>query len=294
MSHEYISIESAESFSEALKYKASDLEFKTMESFQLYDFHLKSYLDEVNPDEVFQFIATPYIPQQVNEQIDFKDYVPYQLKLEKTGLFPEFYYHFKKSFSAVSTENRAYCSTSLDKFGTFYVGASQDIKGSIVKVENDFEQKFRQCLHPELLNEFSTWYLTRSCVETKFRDKLKETFDLMSYPERIKDLTWKAKNFDPLPLVEFLMAYEHSENSVWHHVLLAFTNDLQAEKRTQYLNTKAVEWKRVNIPLSRQIQGFVKELEEERDRLDDIKIYLGISLLTAVFFFFLLVVFFSQ
>ncbi|OBA19713.1 hypothetical protein METBIDRAFT_83818 [Metschnikowia bicuspidata var. bicuspidata NRRL YB-4993] len=242
----------------------SDTEIYPKESFQLYDFHLKSYLDDLSPDENFQFNARPCTQHLLNQEpFDFHQFVPYQLQLEKSGLFPEFYFHFRRAFAAMSIENRAYCSTSLEIFKSFFIGSAPDIQSSIVRVENDYELKFRKCLGPELLKEFSSWYLTRSCVETRFREKLRENVDLISYSHRVNELTSRARDYEVLPLVDFLMAYEHSESSIWHHVLIAFSNDTQSEKRIQYLNTKAVEWKNVDISLTRQIQGFVSDLREE-------------------------------
>lgn len=227
------------------------------------DLGTKSYEDEFCPEQSFRFNATPYVQQQTSEPFEYKDFVPYKLKLKKTGLFPEFYFHFKRAFSLLSTENRAYCSVDLDKFRSSYVGSQQDIESSVIRVENDFDQKFRQCLNPRLLKEFPTWTFTRACVETEFREKLREYKDYTSYPNRMNELMQRARLDDAVELIDLLMAYEHSESSIWQHVLLVFSKFYTSETQKQFFNSKVEFWQNQSGPVSRRVQGFVKELRDE-------------------------------
>lgn len=258
------------------------LEEDAIESFRMHDFSLKSYLDEFFPDQDYQLLAVPYVPpppeplapqpSQPSEPEVTIPYrhrpgilTPYQLKLENSALFPEFYLHFKRSFANISHENRAYCSVDLERFKSFYVGNKQDIISSVIRVEQDFDSKFKECLHPDLLNEFSAYVFNRVYVETKFRDAMKNNVDHSSYPRRMDELIGKARSSSKniTPLLDFLMAYEYPESAIWFQVLLVYSRYFNSGKRKRFLNMKAEAWQRENAPLLRKIQGFVKDLSDE-------------------------------
>ncbi|KAM9939073.1 hypothetical protein OXX80_001434 [Metschnikowia pulcherrima] len=260
-------------------------------SVQMDDLGTKSYEDEFCPEQSFRFNATPYVQQQTSEPFEYKDFVPYKLKLEKTGLFSEFYFHFKRAFSLLSTENRAYCSVDLEKLRSSYVGSQQDIESSVIRVENDFDQKFRQCLDPKLLKEFPTWTFTRACVETEFREKLREYKDYTSYPNRMNKLMQRARLDDAVELIDFLMAFEHSESSIWQHVLLVFSKFYLSETRKQFFNSKVEFWQNQSGPVSRRVQGFVKELRDEGIGMSQgDKIYVLIARIAVLLFIFGIIV----
>ncbi|KAM9937205.1 hypothetical protein OXX80_003254 [Metschnikowia pulcherrima] len=232
-------------------------------SFDMHDLSTKSYEDEFCPEQSFRFSATPQVQQQTSDPFEYENFVPYKLKLMETGLFPEFYFHFKRAFSLLSIENRAYCSVDLDKFRSSFVGSQQDTESSVVRVENDFDQKFRQCLDPKLLKEFPTWTFTRACVETEFREKMREHKDYTSYAYRINQLMRKAHLDDAVALIEFLMAFEHSESSIWQHMSLVFRKLHNSEKRKRVFNSKVDFWQNQSGPVSRRVQSFVNELRDE-------------------------------
>lgn len=250
------------------------LEEDAIESFRMHDFSLKSYMDEFFPDQDYQLVAFPSVapPEDESPRNNHIPYsmrpgilTPYQLELEESALFPEFYFHFKRSFADISQENRAYCSVDLERFKSFYVGSEQDINSSVVRVEQDFDSKFKECLHPDLLNDFSSSIFTRAYVETKFLDSMKKNTDHFSYPNRMDELIHRARvcNENIMPFLDFLMAYEYPESSIWFQVILVYSRYFGTEKGKKFLSTKLEAWQGENAPLLRKVQGFAKDMHDE-------------------------------
>lgn len=242
----------------SLETKSSPLTARDLEeTLPMYEIHPKTYhaldtgvqLDAATPTNIANSI-----------EFQFSDFVPYQLELDKCGLFPEFYFHFKRSFSNQSAENLAYCSRNLLEFTATYVGSEKDISSSVARVETDFDLKFRQCLHPELLNEFPGWTFTRNCVETQFREILEQRKDLASASIRLEKLNQQSRSeWQAGPLVDFLTAFGYSELSVWFHLVLVFGASAIDHPKNQESLKIAAQWQTEVGSLSRRTQAFVDQ-----------------------------------
>ncbi|GEQ71142.1 hypothetical protein JCM33374_g4823 [Metschnikowia sp. JCM 33374] len=235
----------------------------TVEPFRQFSFHRKAWSD-IGLGRTFQFKPAQYAPQQVIEPFNYKVYVPYQLELGKLNLFPEFYYLFKKAFAKASNENQAYSYFSLDKFSSFWVGTQEEVSVAVGLVENDFEQRFKKCLHPDLLDEYSTLQFNRKGVETTFRDAIIADIDELSTAERMNELITEARKGTVGPFIEFLMAYDHDEDYIWFMVSFVYSKNAQTTKQKKiFSDLKDKFRKATNLSLMRRVRDFVANLKSE-------------------------------
>lgn len=82
-----------------------------------------------------------------------------------------------------------------------------------MQIENDFELNFRQCLDPKVLVYFRNAMFTRDEVESTFQQNLQQYVDDISTAVRMSNLVTEAHKGDIISLVEFLMAYQHSDEN---------------------------------------------------------------------------------
>ncbi|KAM9923148.1 hypothetical protein OXX80_011654 [Metschnikowia pulcherrima] len=197
------------------------------------------------------------------EPCKHSDYVPYRLELDKSNCFPEFYFQFKRAFSRLSDEHKAYCLFDREKFQSCYIGTENEIISAVLKVESEFKRKFKHCLDPAFEQLYPTLSFDRKCVETEFREILEKDINYLPRFARMQSLSAKAHKGDFLPFMEYLMAYEYPEEMIWSQFVTIYYGQLSSDKQTLFLEKKIKFWMSANTPIQLQMKGFVKDLKAE-------------------------------
>ncbi|KAF8002825.1 hypothetical protein HF325_002070 [Metschnikowia pulcherrima] len=240
-----------------------DVTKNMVEPFRMFSFLLKSYVELENSNMQFQFNAAHIVLQQVIEPFKYSDYVPYRLELDKSNCFPEFYFRFKRAFSRLSDEHKAYCLFDRDKFQSCYIGTENEILSAVLKVESEFKKKFKHCLDPAFEQLYPTLSFDRKCVETEFKEILEKDINYLPRFARLQELSAKAHKGDFLPYMEYLMAYEYPEEMIWSQFVTIYYAHISNDKQTLFLEKKIKHWMSVKTPIQLQMKGFVKDLKAE-------------------------------
>ncbi|GEQ69251.1 hypothetical protein JCM33374_g2922 [Metschnikowia sp. JCM 33374] len=122
----------------------------------------------------------------------------------------------------------------------------------------------RKCLHPDLLDEYSTLQFNRKGVETTFRDAIIADIDELSTAERMNELITEARKGTVGPFIEFLMAYDHDEDYIWFMVSFVYSKNAQTTKQKKiFSDLKDKFRKATNLSLMRRVRDFVANLKSE-------------------------------
>ncbi|KAM9920419.1 hypothetical protein OXX59_007233 [Metschnikowia pulcherrima] len=202
----------------------------------------RSWLRKYRSSEKKPFSARPLPPCEGPNPFNFKDFVPYQLSMDNLGLFPEFYFYFVASFSKLSDENRAYCSFQQEKFVSLFSGEEEDINRAVYSVEQDFSEKFRSCLDPQVCDRFYAGTHSKAIVETTFKESIIPHIQPHTIAVRETTLASAASEGDLVPYVYFLMAYEHGHDYIWAMVAKCFARYAKNGEQIHFFNEAFSRW----------------------------------------------------
>ncbi|KAM9895432.1 hypothetical protein OXX79_008088, partial [Metschnikowia pulcherrima] len=233
-----------------------------VERFRKFSFRSETYPILGNEDFVYQFDAAEIAPPQINEHFEFTENMPFRLERNALSLFPEFYFHFKRLFSIQSHVNEAYCRYDPEVFRSLFSGTEEDIAVSVNQVERSFATHFRNCLSPDVQEDYPMFY-TRKNVETKFVDRIESDCDHRSVGARFSELVRVAQTGDVIPLIKHLMAFEFSEDQIWWAITTAYGGFAQTDSQIRTFNRKIKYWESCeNSSLFSRVKGFVWDLQD--------------------------------
>ena len=203
-----------------------------------------------------------HIPTVDNYNI--KNLNPFEL--EDPVFFPEWYYCFKQKFLKAVPTGRDYCTLSFDEYRLRFYGEQDVINHVSCSVDLFFLQCLMQLLKGKRFGKYFE-YFTREYIENETIPNI----DVESLESRVKitarqDLLKKwAVQGNYMPLLNHLLAFSSTPQTVWKFFIEAFASKFRKLTRSQKKDfiKSITEAQKNGKGITNQIRSWYEEMQED-------------------------------
>ncbi|EEQ39088.1 hypothetical protein EJF18_40022 [Clavispora lusitaniae] len=198
------------------------------------------------------------------DNFNIQDLNPFEL--EDRVFFPEWYYCFKEKFSKAVPTGRDYCTLSYDEYKSRFFGGQYVINQVPCSVYLFFVDCLRDLLEGKRFGQ-DFEHFTREYIENETIPNI----DMESLESRVKitarqDLLKKwAVQGNYMPLLNHLLAFSSTPQTVWKFFIEAFASKFRKLTRSQKKDfiQSITDAQEIGTGITNQIRSWYEEMQED-------------------------------